>query len=1696
MADDVIGTAAVELVAKTDKFKSDIQNAAKGASDSVSSAFKGIDTKGAETGMSSFGDSIKKIGIGLTAVITGPLAAFGAASLAASADIGKGYREIQKQTGDTGVELEKLKGSFKNVFANVPEDSTKVADALSILHQRTQLLGPQLEMLGTQFLDLSRIQGTDVVSSVDQATKVFTSWHIAAKNMADELDNLYTISLKFHVPLDTIYTSLTKNAGTWQGFNFTMDQAALITAKLTAAGIPLTSVISGLNKVVADAKKAHVDYNTELATLEKRISGAKTETQAMTIAQEYFSGKSLPTMVKAIRDGTFSFADLNKILTDSQGKIGDVADDTKTFTDRMTELKHRYEEALAPLGDQISTQMKAAIPWLDKGVGAVGTLTQELLKVPVAGTAFAVALGPGLLMMNTAMPAVSGLAQVMQALPISFTGLTKSIVGLIPGLGSLVGAEGFGGLATILPMLTNPVTLVIAGIAALGIAFGIAYLKIPAFKKAVDDTVTSLVNFAKVAVPESLTTLKTDAADITKSFSDLKPAVDAAGKSLSDFAKNVVVPAALSTTKTQVDNLKTSMDDEKTSADNLKTAFDNLKKSSDDLQVSLAPLTPIIGPMVTVFNDLKSIALPTIDSTSYSLLLTVLTALEAPLTLVAGLYEDIAIAQNTVATVINTAIGSWNLFVIAVNLAWGALTNWNTALSIAGIAFEIIKVDIMGVVDVITSGWNDALLNAMIVLNDMVQALRPLSPVLSLLGIDINKVADDMNTSTSAMILNASAASSSQGPLSALASNMATAGIAADIASGHIRTLQQAINELHDKNVTVTYTTLYQIQQALPQQNYPAGYGQWYNPATGQIEVIKKTQEGGIFTTPQTRVFAESGAEAVIPLTDPARAVELLSQISPMIGLPSMAMFGGQTGKKMSIAMNTFGTSGMVQWAATGGVATGPTIVGVGDKGAEALLPLSILATANDRVYTQLDNIYRGVCNLCTINYDTNQAIKKPVATVTKGPSPPVPPIPWWVVNPPAPYSPPSPNAPVSPISVGGGYTTANYQIPQPLMPTFSLSDMPPSVLDAMMKHLEASYGFQYANLTPEQQQTAWTTIQDQINRIIQSRMPALLMQFVPDFPAMVPYVQKAALDWVKGYIIAEIGKPGITIGTGAGQYKPFNPATVPVPPGVVAPPAPTPVTAAMMLASQMPGFADMPKYMQDAAIAWNQILITDEAAGVKADHIISWDKYVANLPLLQGQLSDADITKQQIIDAAKNDAVYQGLSNQWYKDQYIQWKLQHDLLLKQGWREDQIVSWDNTIKGKIPEGINAIKDNTSKSNSLLDYIKNNLPDSIAGPLTSILNLLPSNILGALGGIFSVITGAMSAFTNLSAGFKQFQTSIGTMLKAIPDTLTRIESYVTSVQKLSTDVSTFWSDLSKLETLQPTAVDYTALDEYQKLIDAMDKGVESNAQYLRVLAFGDPRSQHEATLLQDAQSRILNSMENELQKEAAAKEAENTAAYQTQMATLTQNVWNDLKTGFDDSNSLLNMIIEEIGGQGFMGILSSAFSGFTGMFGGISTIVIALIGFVALLGPLLNVLGITLPSLTTILTALGLTAPAAAILPASIVGNPLLLSTLLGTALPLVGGGALAPILPAITPLIAMLTLAPIGLQGGGIVKSPTLTMIAENRRPEAVIPLDEAFAPVNVIIQGDVYSMDMVNKIETVVNNAVQKRYRQMGVR
>ena len=106
--------------------------------------------------------------------------------------------------------------------------------------------------------------------------------------------------------------------------------------------------------------------------------------------------------------------------------------------------------------------------------------------------------------------------------------------------------------------------------------------------------------------------------------------------------------------------------------------------------------------------------------------------------------------------------------------------------------------------------------------------------------------------------------------------------------------------------------------------------------------------------------------------------------------------------------------------------------------------------------------------------------------------------------------------------------------------------------------------------------------------------------------------------------------------------------------------------------------------------------------------------------------------------------------------------------------------------------------------------------------------------------------------------------------------------------------------------------------------------------------------------------------------------------------------------------------------------------------------------------------------------------------------------------LPLLGGGAVLPAM--LPPLVAALTLAPIGLATGGVVTEPSIHLLGE-AGPEAVVPLSGSLAgqgigdtiinidasSATIQSQGDLDSFQQ--SIENAVTAALNKKNRMMGL-
>jgi len=184
----------------------------------------GMDTKDFDKGVKSVDSGtinmskglagLQTVALAASAAIAAAFVAVGVAAIKSADSVDKGMAKIRVGTGLTGDALEEMGGVLKNVLRTVPTDAETAGSAIADLNTRLGVSGEEAGALATQFLELSRITGTDVAGNIQSATRVMGDWGIEAENAASTLDYLFKISQNTGAGVDVLGRQLVQYGAT------------------------------------------------------------------------------------------------------------------------------------------------------------------------------------------------------------------------------------------------------------------------------------------------------------------------------------------------------------------------------------------------------------------------------------------------------------------------------------------------------------------------------------------------------------------------------------------------------------------------------------------------------------------------------------------------------------------------------------------------------------------------------------------------------------------------------------------------------------------------------------------------------------------------------------------------------------------------------------------------------------------------------------------------------------------------------------------------------------------------------------------------------------------------------------------------------------------------------------------------------------------------------------------------------------------------------------------------------------------------------------------------------------------------------------------------------------------------------------------------------------------------------------------
>lgn len=369
------------------------------------------------------GQKTETVGKALAKGVTAPVLGVGAAAIKAFTEVDEGLDTVVQKTGATGRAAKDLEKSFKEVYGNFPASSSEVGNAIGEINTQFGFLGKELEEKTTLMLKFSKINGQDVTQSTIQSKQAIEAFNLSGKDLDLVLDSVTKTAQNTGVSTDKLFDSVVKGAPALQGMGLNFSQSVALMGQFEQSGLDSTKAMTYLTKAQANWAKEGKSMTQGLSELTSKISGAKNEQEAITLATEVFGTKAGPMMAKAIKEGKLNFDDLAGSANSAKGAVTSTFEGTKDpiddFTTAMNNLKivgaelgTVIQEALGPVIQEIIAKIKEFTKWFS-------SLSQGQKEIIVKIALLAAALGP---------------------IVLAFSKLALGVGGVIKSIGNLSGA--------------------------------------------------------------------------------------------------------------------------------------------------------------------------------------------------------------------------------------------------------------------------------------------------------------------------------------------------------------------------------------------------------------------------------------------------------------------------------------------------------------------------------------------------------------------------------------------------------------------------------------------------------------------------------------------------------------------------------------------------------------------------------------------------------------------------------------------------------------------------------------------------------------------------------------------------------------------------------------------------------------------------------------------------------------------------------------------------------------------------------------------------------------------------------------------------------------------------------------------------------------------------------------------------------
>lgn len=404
------------------------------------------------------GGNVEKAGKTSVAVFGG----MATAAVAAFTQVEQAENIAVNGAGAMGEAADEIRRSVRDVAASAPGDLESVGQAVGDVNTHFQVTGEQLDTISGAFLRFSKITGGDVSTSIENVAMSMKAFNVPADQTELVLDHLASTSTATGVSVDTLTSLVNANGSTFREMGLTLQDSVTLLGNFEAAGVPVDSMLTGLKKAAQNCAKEGISMGDMLTQLTADLQDPAKEAEATQTAFDLFGSKAAMSFIDAAKSGRVNLSDLGGSLSDAEGFVNGLCDETMSSSDKMQEALKNVTLAGAELGAEFAPVIETATGALKSFTDWVRTLSPEQKQLFAGIVTGGIAFGGLTMGIGKTMQAASTIGGTFKTLAGGLTTLKGGAEAANGAMGLLSG--GWKGLTGLIS--ANPIGLGIAAVSA------------------------------------------------------------------------------------------------------------------------------------------------------------------------------------------------------------------------------------------------------------------------------------------------------------------------------------------------------------------------------------------------------------------------------------------------------------------------------------------------------------------------------------------------------------------------------------------------------------------------------------------------------------------------------------------------------------------------------------------------------------------------------------------------------------------------------------------------------------------------------------------------------------------------------------------------------------------------------------------------------------------------------------------------------------------------------------------------------------------------------------------------------------------------------------------------------------------------------------------------------------------------------